>query len=235
MGGSSAPERRGAFALPELGRDLKAVIAAVSPDRPVHLVGHDWGAFQCWEGVTAGGLDGLVASFTAIAGPRIDLSRAWLRSRLRPSPTAVAQLASQLRRSWYVAWFQVPSLPELVLDIAVERAWPAVMRRREGIEPRPGHPAPTLARDVRTGIALYRTNLPILARRTAAPRAEIPVQLIVPTLDRYISTAMYEDAAGWAARIRVREVRAGHWVQRSHPKIVAAYIEEFVAAEPGRH
>ena len=40
-----------AFALPRLAADLMAVLDDASPDRPVHVVGHDWGSVQAWEAV----------------------------------------------------------------------------------------------------------------------------------------------------------------------------------------
>jgi NAD(P)-dependent dehydrogenase (short-subunit alcohol dehydrogenase family)/pimeloyl-ACP methyl ester carboxylesterase len=234
MGRSTAPERAGTYALDQLAIDLGAVIDAVSPDAPVHLVGHDWGAFQCWEAITTDGLRDRVASFTAVAGPRIDTVRSWALRRLRPAPAALAQLAGQARRSWYVAMFQIPAVPERVLSAGFERVWPAALRRIEGIAPRPGHPAASLAGDAQAGLALYRTNLPPLAARgSSRGPAEVPVQLIVPTRDNFISPAFYEDAGTWAERIWRRDIRAGHWAQRSHPDAVARYVSELVEFAEG--
>jgi NAD(P)-dependent dehydrogenase (short-subunit alcohol dehydrogenase family)/pimeloyl-ACP methyl ester carboxylesterase len=228
MGRSIAPDGADAYLLPELALDLQAVIEAVSPDRPVHLVGHDWGAFQCWEAATADDAAQRIASFTAVAGPKIDAAAAWVLRRLRLSASGIKDLLGQARRSWYVGAVQIPGLPERALGAAMDRAWPRVMRRLEGIEPRPGHPAATLSRDARAGLALYRTNLGPSARRRSRPPARVPVQLIVATRDRYISTAMYDDAADWAPRIWRRDLRAGHWVPRSHPRAVARAISELV-------
>lgn len=68
-GDSTVPGDEAAYALPELVGDLHAVIDAVSPARPVHLVGHDWGSIQGWDAVTSSALDGRIASFTSISGP----------------------------------------------------------------------------------------------------------------------------------------------------------------------
>ena len=78
-------------------------------------------------------------------------------------------------------------------------------------------------------LALYRTNF----RRLAGPApdrgpADAPVQLIVASQDRYESTALFEDAHEWATRIWRRDLRSGHWVQRTHPDQVARFISELV-------
>lgn len=289
MGASSAPTEPHAYALPVLADDLRAVAATVSPDRPVHLVGHDGGAFVGWEAVTSGGkvaaprpgapADAAApesgasaraalrpgapaetsapesgawppvpafASFTTVAGPRLDYGGRWVMRRLRrPTPAALAQLASQARRSWYVGAVQLPVLPERVLRSMGSAIWPRILPRSEGVRSRDGHPAPTLTDDLLAGLALYRENLRGVGGvkgmregrgvkggsgatgRGSAP-AEIPVQIVVPTRDRYISSAFYADCDRWARELARREIRAGHWFQRSHPEAVAAAILELV-------
>jgi pimeloyl-ACP methyl ester carboxylesterase len=151
--------------------------------------------------------------------------------RLRPS--ALRDLAGQARRSWYIAAFHIPALPERVLRGGIERAWARAMRRLEGIEPRPGHPAATFASDARTGLALYRTNMRPLLRAQRPKAVAVPVQLLVATRDRYISPALYDDASEWANSIRREDVEAGHWLQRSHPDLVARLVgEQIDRAEP---
>lgn len=48
-GASTAPRRILSYRLALLAEDLFAVADAVSPDRPVHVVAHDWGSIQAWE------------------------------------------------------------------------------------------------------------------------------------------------------------------------------------------
>ena len=57
-GESGKPRNREAYRLDQLARDLAAVIDAVSPDRPVHLLAHDWGAVQAWHALTGQWLAG---------------------------------------------------------------------------------------------------------------------------------------------------------------------------------
>jgi NAD(P)-dependent dehydrogenase (short-subunit alcohol dehydrogenase family)/pimeloyl-ACP methyl ester carboxylesterase len=230
IGRSRTSDGSRGYRLAELALDLGTVIEELSPGIPVHLVGHDWGAFQCWEALQTEGVRERIASFTAVAGPRIDLAREWALRRLRPSPRALRELAGQARRSWYIGAFQLPWLPERVLGRGADRAWRQAMRRLEGIEPREGHPAQTFASDARAGLALYRMNLRGLAGEARPDRGPVtaPVQLIVATRDRYESPALFEDADEWASTVWRRDVRSGHWVQRTHPEQVARFVTEFV-------
>lgn len=237
IGRSTSPDRRDAHRLEPLALDLEAVIDAVSRGERVHLVGHDWGAFTCWEAILTDGVRDRIASFTAVAGPRLDVMRDWAARRLgRPSPRALSELAGQARRSWYIGAFQLPWLPERVLGAGGLRGWRQAMRRLERIEPRDGHPADTFVSDARTGLGLYRANARDLADRGPGPRpATVPVQVIVATRDRFESPALFDEAHTWADRVWRRDVRAGHWVQRSHPRQVAQFVGELVDhAEGGR-
>ena len=57
---------------------------------------------------------------------------------------------------------------------------------------------------------------------------KVPVQLVVPTRDRYISPALHDDAEAWASHVWRRDIRAGHWVQRSHPRVVERAVSELI-------
>jgi pimeloyl-ACP methyl ester carboxylesterase len=71
-GGSTAPRGPRGYALELLVEDLGKVIEAVSPGRPVHLVGHDWGSIQSWDAVTTPAFASRIASYTTISGPSLD-------------------------------------------------------------------------------------------------------------------------------------------------------------------
>jgi pimeloyl-ACP methyl ester carboxylesterase len=116
-GASTAPRPlRGGFTLEKLTGDFLAVADAVSPEAPVHLVGHDWGSVQGWEFATAAATKGRIASFTSISGPSLDHFGHWIADRLRrPSARGVRQLLGQGAKSWYVYALCTPVLPE--------RAW----------------------------------------------------------------------------------------------------------------
>jgi NAD(P)-dependent dehydrogenase (short-subunit alcohol dehydrogenase family)/pimeloyl-ACP methyl ester carboxylesterase len=232
-GASTAPGSTAGYAFPRLIADLEAVITDVSPDRPVHLVGHDWGSIQCWEAVSTPRLAGRVASFTSMCGPSLDQAAAWLRRRaLRGGPAGAADVARQLARSWYMGFFRLPGLPELVWRGVLGRRWGAMLAAA-GISPRPGHPAGTLTQDAVNGIALYRANMPRRMRRPEPATVDIPVQVIIATGDRYIAERTPLCARAYVPRLWLRKVRAPHWVQRTHPVQLAGWITEFAAHVDG--
>ncbi|MEW2547097.1 SDR family oxidoreductase [Streptomyces sp. NPDC047002] len=236
-GRSTAPHPlRGGFTLDRLTDDFLAVADAVSPERPVHLVGHDWGSVQGWEFATSGRTRGRVASFTSLSGPSLDHLGHWLRDRAAErTPRAAARLLAQGFRSWYVYALHTPALPELAWRGPLGRRWPALLARAEHLPARGTdgddgtYPAPTLPDDAANGAWLYRDNV---RARVRHPRpdahAHVPVQLVVPTGDPYLSPALYDDLDRWVPRLTRRTVRAGHWLPRTRPDQLATWIADFV-------
>ncbi len=223
MGASTAPAGARGYRLEELITDLGAVIDAASPNAPVHLVGHDWGAVQCWAALGSGLLAGRVASFTSIAGPPLGTVGGWARRRLRPGTPGFSELIRQIAHSWYAGAFMIPRLPEIVLRARIEHDWPFWLRRVEGIEPRPGHPSASLVDDAVRGLALYRENLGRSGPGRPGPVA-VPVVLVIPLRDRYLTPALYDRADGWAGDLRRLELDTGHWAQRTHPEEIGAAV-----------
>jgi pimeloyl-ACP methyl ester carboxylesterase len=218
-GDSDAPRGRGRYPLRTLTGDLVAVLDAVSPAQPVHLVGHDWGSIIAWEAVTEPALAHRIASFTSISGPCLDHAVAWMREQWRHPRTWPGALR-QLGRSWYLVFFQVPLLPDLLMRSGLPGR---LLQRAERLPARPR------TADAVHGLALYRANLFRGRGRPRERRTGVPVQLVVPTLDRFVHPRLAAGTGRWAPRLRRRTIRAGHWVQCSHPGRLAAWIGEFVA------
>ena len=229
MGRSSAPSpKRGGWHLDRLTADFVAVADDVSPDRPVHLVGHDWGSVQSWAFVADERAGRRIASFTSISGPSLDLVRPWIRRGLR-SPKRARQAARQALSSGYVAFFQLPVIPEL--GVRASKGWaPALMLQTSGVPDPASHVALTWPSDARNGLELYRQN----GDRMAKPRPIGPgtitaaVQLVVPNRDPYLTTALYDDLPALLPGMVRRDVAAGHWVPLTHAEVLARWIGEHV-------
>ena len=225
-GDSDAPDGLREYRTDRLVDDLAAVLDAVSPAgparRPVHLVGHDWGSVQLWDAVGVAdehpGLRGRLASFTSISGPSLAHS-AWVAQHPRGRRL---RLLRQLAHSWYVYLFLLPLLPELVWWLG-HRPLARVIAAKEGLGR--GHWGAELRRNAARGVRLYRANFPAGLRRDVRHwRTDVPVQVVRPTRDAYLTDVLLDDLDRIASDVRVVEVDAGHWVARTHPARVAALV-----------
>jgi len=225
-GDSFKPKGRAAYRLDRLTADFRAVIDAISPHAPVHLAAHDWGSVQGWEFVTETALAGRIASFTACSGPCLDHVGWWMREQMRrPSGQGVQNMLKQSIQSWYIYFFQLPWLPEALWHSVMGKKWPALMR---AVERTPIEPRPTQASDGAHGVNLYRANF---FQRLSHPRERIahaPVQLLVATLDRYVSPAINGGLERWVPQLSRREIRAGHWVTLKEPALYAQAVREHI-------
>ncbi|MEU9955558.1 SDR family oxidoreductase [Streptomyces sp. NPDC050982] len=234
-GRSTAPQPlRGGFTLEKLTDDFLAVAGAVSPDRPVHLVGHDWGSVQAWEFTTVKRTEGRIASFTSMSGPSLDHFGHWIKKRVsRPTPRRIGQLLGQGAKSWYVYLLHTPVLPELAWRGPLGKQWPKILRRLEKVT---GGDYPTLSlpTDAAHGAWLYRDNVRARLRRPRADAyAHAPVQLITPLGDVFLSEKLYDELELWAPQLTRRTLPAKHWIPRTRPDQLAAWITEFVTTTEG--
>ena len=231
-GQSSAPKGMRHYTFARLTDDFIAVIDALSPTKPVHLIAHDWGSIQSWEFVTEERLRGRIASYTSCSGPCLDHVGHWMRARLvRPTPSSLGKMLGQLVRSWYVLLFHLPIVPELSWRLWLGRAWPRVLRR---VEKTAIVPRATQTADGVHGVSLYRANF---IRSLFMPRkryAHAPVQVIVPTLDKYVSPALSEHLSRWVPQYWRREVTARHWLPVTHAERMAEMACELIEHAQGK-
>lgn len=214
-----APDQRGysrdarpssvrAYAMPWLVGDVIALLDAAGLER-AHIVGHDWGGLVAWA--MAAWHPDRVTALTVLSTPH----PAALRWAVRH--------AGQAWSSWYIAAFQVPVVPEVVL---------AAMLRRGGLT-RTGLPAADGARYAQRLGTRQALRGPINWYRGArsAPAAQAVGEITVPTTfvwgtrDPFLGRAAAERTAGHVvADYRFVEVEAGHWLPERRPAQVAEAI-----------
>jgi NAD(P)-dependent dehydrogenase (short-subunit alcohol dehydrogenase family)/pimeloyl-ACP methyl ester carboxylesterase len=225
-GQSTAPRPVEDYDLEHLVADTAAVAAAVSPDKPVHLVGHDWGSIQSWETVTTETMRGRIASYTTISGPSLDHAGYWVLQRLKSgTPAEVSRVASQLLHSWYIGMFHLPVAAQAAWKMGLDKLWPALLEKLDGVA---ADINPTQRKDGSHGVKLYRANVLKRVLKPSERRTDIPVQLIVPQRDRFVTPQLFDDLPQWAPKLWRSNVDAGHWLQVSHPQLVADRIRSFV-------
>lgn len=215
-----------AYKLERLCADFQAVIDAVSPTRPVHLVAHDWGSIQSWEFATEPRLAGRLLSYTTASGPCLDHVGHWMRDRLmRPTPMNLWQVVKQLLKSWYIYLFHLPWLPEALWHGVLGRRWHQVLKVLEStdVPPREGQ-----ARDGANGVGLYRANMLPRLLRPRKRHAHAPVQVLALMQDNYVNPALTDHLGRWVPQLWRREIDGGHWMSLKQPAVFARLVREFV-------
>jgi pimeloyl-ACP methyl ester carboxylesterase len=216
-GASDKPRARSAYRIERLVDDLASVLDAVAADR-VHLVGHDWGSVQAWPALTDARIRGRVRDFVSISGPSLDHVTHWVRRSALRQPGLVLK---QAVNSSYVALFQLPWLPELLIDRGV--AARAVQRRS-------GRRAAAFRSDAdfRNGLQLYRANIATLRGRPAAEPIDVPVLVLVLTGDEALDPRVCVSAAEpWVAQLTTRSLPGGHWLMLQRPGEIARCLTAF--------
>ena len=215
----SGPSRSGRYHARALGRDLLAIADALSPDEPVVVVGHDWGAIA---GYAAAALwPARIARIVTMAVPhlRVAMPR-WLSLR-------------QLYRSRYIGFFQLRGVAERRLDAAyVEalwREWSPGYSLPEGEQQRVNravlaHPSAVLG--------YYREIFDAASRRLLFARTSVPALYLHGANDGCVGVELTRDVErGYTAGVAVHVIDdAGHFVHLEKPHVVNRHLVEFLSA-----
>ncbi|MHA7650443.1 SDR family oxidoreductase [Mycobacterium sp. ML4] len=227
-GESSSPATRSGYHLDQLVADIGAVIDSLGVER-VHLLAHDWGSVQAWSAVTDDTVMPRVASFTSISGPHVRHIGQFVRSAR--TPRDVARVVRQATSSVYVGFFLSPGLPELFfrsgLGVKVveglERVGRSSTMSRRVTSPR------TIG-DYVNGLNLYRENLPapLVAPGEDVRQTTVPVQVLIPGKDLFITPALQRYVGAIPPTGRVVPIQGGHWVVTSRPDVIARLTAEWI-------
>jgi epoxide hydrolase 4 len=219
---SERPTARGAYHLRHLVADVSALVRATGSEA-AHIVGHDWGGIIGW----------------AFAGRHPEQTRRLVvmnAPHMRPYLATVWR-SQQSLRSWYVLFFQLPSLPERVLSAGRFRLIRELFRRtpaRHGTfsEDDIDLYVAALARPgaLTAALAYYRDNLRGDGLRQAAS-ASIGAETLVIWGDRdpALSTLLLNGLERVVPRLSIHRIPdAGHWVQNEAPDEVNRVLVDFL-------
>ncbi|WP_280269837.1 alpha/beta fold hydrolase [Nocardia wallacei] len=196
------------YRLDRLAEDLYAVLDAVSPNRPAHIAGHGWGAFQVWEALGDPRANTRIASGTALCAPDLDrLAFALREPRLPNAP-----------------WWKLPGLSWLVLGRRLLR-WP---RLRARILHGAGRPPRTWPTDLLAGARLVHANLAHHLLRPRERHTAVPVQLIVDRADAAALPAAGIHVRRGIDRLWCYQLPADHWLPITEPLLVVEAIANFI-------
>ena len=222
---SDKPPRVEDYRVGRLVDDVTGLIRHLGA-REAAVVGHDWGAAVAWA--VAQHYPDYVSKLAALQVPPAAVWRKNLSLR-------------QLLRSWYMFFYQLPSIPEW---------W---IRRKDfaGLEKmfrKTARPGTFEDRDIEVlksalkepgaltaAVNYYRANLgPLLLRRpgeyTKQERVRVPTLFIYGERDFAIVPETVEGVASYvnAPYTEVRLAKSNHWVQQEYPAEVNAALSSFL-------
>jgi len=205
------PRGRSSYRMSRLVQDVVGLVETLGQGR-VHLVGHDWGSAVAW----------------ALAATRPDLVST-LTSVSVPHPGAMVRsmrYADQLRRSWYMGFFQLPWLPERLL-----------CSRRSDLERelrRGGLPADALARvwpeiiedGALTGALNWYRAMPFSDPRVLRGRVRVPTTHVWSDGDVALGREGAELTGAYVDAPYRLEILAGisHWIPNEAPERLAEIV-----------
>lgn len=228
---SDKPDSVANYRIDLLTADVMGLIRSFGEGEAV-IVGHDWGGGIAWA--FAADYPHATERLIVLNCPHPTVLQKHLRSNFR-----------QLRRSWYMFFFQIPRVPEwgirLNLRRFVERAFRGMAIRKEAF------PDTELQRYIealqRPGVLTAAINYYRAAFRETVRHGErkfakisCPTLLIWGEEDIALGKELtYNMEEYFTGRFEVKYIpRCSHWVQQEQPELVNRYILEFLYDLPTR-
>jgi pimeloyl-ACP methyl ester carboxylesterase len=217
---AARPGRRRAYRLDRLVDDVLALADQADAER-FDVVGHDWGAVVAYD--LAARHPHRVRTVTALSAPH---PGAWLQSLIR---------STQVVRSTYMLFFQLPLLPERLLGAGSAKRLRRMLTA-SGLNDR--HAARYAARAARphglTGPLNWYRAFALYPHRVA--RVPVPTLLVYGTRDRFISPTAAHLCEQWVTGpYRLTELEdATHWIPEEEPARLTTLILEHFKRFPGR-
>lgn len=219
---SDKPAEQSAYQMSEFIQDIKGVIRGLGYEHCI-LVAHDWGGAIAWN---------FAYAYPAMVEKLIVLNI--------PHPAKFAQglrTPEQLLKSWYILAFQLPFLPEFLLQLnnyqAIKEAFSGMAIDKTAFSEadlNAYRDAAAKPGALTAMVNYYRGVFPLLFNHE--PEWQI---LEVPTLTIWgeADTALGKELTyGTEAYVRNWQIKyiphCSHWVQQEQPALVNAYIREFL-------
>jgi pimeloyl-ACP methyl ester carboxylesterase len=189
----------------------------------VSLIGHDWGAAVAWR--LAMKYPERLQKLVILNVPHPSVMLAHLRHNW-----------AQKRRSWYMLFFQLPWIPELV---ARAGNWHLLARTMTATY-QPGTFNETDLKRYRQAwsqpgaftamLNWYRAGLRRRAKPTSQPRISVPTLMIWGVHDVALGREMAQPSIDYCDNGRLVFIEeATHWVQHDAPERVNKLLQEFLA------
>jgi len=227
---SDKPPGVASYRIDTLAADVMGLIRAFGEEKAV-IIGHDWGGGIAWV---------FAAEYPQATEKLIVLNC--------PHPAAFQQHLTtnrrQLRRSWYMFFFQIPWLPEfgirLNLGWFVEKAFRGMAIRKEAFsDDELQHYAEALQKPgvLTAAINYYRAAFRerIRCGERSFDKIKCPTLLIWGEEDTALGKELTRNMEPYFTdRFEIKYIpQCSHWVQQEQPELVNRYMVEFLQGVAG--
>ena len=218
---SDKPQQQSAYVMSEFVKDVEGVIKGLGYDRCV-LVGHDWGGAIAWN--------------FAYAHPEM-LERLIVLNMPHPAKFADGlRTPQQLLRSSYAFFFQLPVLPELLIQSsdygAIESAFKGMAVNKTAITQADieAYKDAASRRGALTAMLnYYRNAFPSMTLRDWSV-LQVPTLMIWGEEDTALGKELTYGTEKYVRDFQIRYIpNCSHWVQQEQPELVNRYMREFLA------
>ncbi|MCB2409631.1 alpha/beta hydrolase [Hymenobacter sp. BT178] len=219
---SDKPRRVADYRIDTLARDVIGLLDAAGQQQAI-IVGHDWGAAVAWH--LAAHYPGRIIKAAVLNVPHPRVMGRTLRRSLE-----------QLRKSWYIFFFQLPWLPEWLVR---RNSWWAgrqalVQTSRRGTfstaELAQYEAAWQQPRAMRSMLNWYRAAVRAPRQMSATGRVLVPVHIIWGVKDAFLKRQMAEQSLMLCEQGQLTYLPASHWVQHEEAEAVNALLLRFFEA-----
>ena len=216
---SSKPSGVASYAIPELVSDVIAIADQLGQQK-IFLAGHDWGAAVAWSAALLH--PERISKLAIINVPHPSVMRRFLYRRV-----------DQMRRSWYIFFFQIPWLPERIFS-----AFDFYMGRRTLLRSsRPGtfspddlaqyHAAWSQTGALAAMINWYRAALRYRGK-FADRTVRVPARILWGERDKFLLADMARESLRYCTNAELFPFPgASHWLQHEEPEKVLQLLVEF--------
>jgi len=217
---SDKPDGVAFYSLDELAADVVGLINAAG-QKQAFLVGHDWGAAVAWWVATK--YPERLSKMVVINVPHWAVMQKHLRSNF-----------NQLLKSWYIFFFQIPRIPEI---LAQQSNWTILTKLLRNSSRRNTFTNSDLdkyrgawsqPKAFRSMINWYRSFVQKPPSLPSNPRITVPTLLIWGTKDKFLGQEMAQpsiDLCDNGSLVLIE--KATHWVQHEEADRVNELIKSF--------
>ena len=218
---SDKPQAQSAYVMSEFVEDVKGVIEGLGYESCT-LVGHDWGGAIAW-------------SF-AYTYPEL-VSRLIVMNLPHPAKFAAGlKTPQQMLKSWYIAFFQIPFLPEFLIQLndyrLIEEAFRGMAINQSAFTDADieQYKNAFAKRGALTGAINYYRNLPIyLSQKKVWGVLKMPTLMIWGEEDRALGKELTYGTEEYVQDLQIRYIpNCSHWVQQEQPQLVNQMMREFL-------